>query len=555
MKTPIRFGRAAGALGALALGALAIQSCGSKESLIEVSLTATPADTTLTDVSILAAGATKSFTLPSGGLSDAPVIVGVYVPSSATGDLIVDAQGRSGSSTGCYEGIGHAMIASAGATVTVPITLMPKKSCAAQTGAAGSSSPGTGGAAGTGAAGTQGAAGAAGTGAAGAAGTGAAGAAGTGAAGAAGTGAAGAAGTGAAGAAGTGAAGAAGTGTAGTGTAGTGQVVGPPSLAKCTEYSHIDALSCTSTSTNGGDTHVWDVAFSPNGSLLVTAGDDSRAKIWKMTGGVPTPEGHVLATSDQAYVAFSPDGKYLVEGSTFGEYKVYDASTFALLGNLSGHDGDIEGVAFTPDSKSVWAIDYDFGVLTRHEIGSGSAPSASVTTRGFGFTLAVSPVWTATAQYLAVGYDDGTADIANTAIQNMTPTPITVAAMGSVYALSFSSDGATLAAGADDGTLAFWTIPPPASAAPMPPAISVPNGIGAPLPVRAVKYSPDGKTLAVGAGSLSDVWKLATYDAATRKVKNTKVPTFEPISVAWSPNGAIIVAGETNCGKFIICAD
>jgi hypothetical protein len=512
--------RRAPIVAAVALAGLAAPSCGSKDSLVIVSLTASPPSATLSSLTIDVASVGKTFTIPSGGLGDMAVSFGVYVPSSLTGSgILVTASAQAADGSVCYGGNSNdTNIGSAGVTVTTMIQLVPSP-CGSTTGVGG-----TGGAAGT--MGNAGAGGAAGT--MGNAGTG------------------GAAGT--MGNAGTG--GAAGM----TGTGGTGQVLAPPSLAKCTEYSHIDALSCDSTSVNGGSTQMWDLAFSPNGKYLATAGDDGRVKIWTMSGSVPSAEGHVLTTSQQAYIAFSPDGKYLVEGSTCGEYVVYDASTFAMVGTLSGHLGDIQGVAFTSDSASVWAVDYD-GVLTRHEIGTGSAPSVSVTTVGNGYTIAVSPVMPAGFQWLSVGYQDGTADIANVALPMTTPVNVTVAPMGSVYSLSFSRDGATLAAGADDGTLAFFAIPPSATATPSGPSITIPDSADSPLPIRAVRYSPDGKTLGVGAGSTADAWKLATYDATTRAVKNTKVPTYEPISVAWSPSGGILVAGETNCGKFIICSD
>jgi len=508
--------RTAGVLAALALGALGVQSCGDKQSLVIVSLTASPADATLKTVVIDVASVSKTFPL-TAGLSDTAITYGIYVPSSLTGDVLVAASAKNAAGEGCYQGQATTKISAAGVTATATVVLMPKKSCTSATGPAGMGAAGAQGTAGDGGtAGTQGTAGAQGGG---------------------------------------GTMGTAGMGTAGMGTAGTGMVVGPPSLAKCTEYSHIDALSCNASSVNGGDVHVWDVAFSPSGGLLATAGDDGRVKIWKMTGAVPSPEGHVLTTSFQAYVAFSPDGKWFVEGSEGGELKLFDATTFAVQGNLMGHSDIVYGVAFTPDSKHIWAFD-NSGVLTRHDIGAGAQPTVSITTRGFGFTLALSPVAPTGFQWIALGYDDGTGDVANVALSMTTPTPITVTADGSgVYGMSFSPDGLTLAAGGVDGVVSFWPIPPPASGAPSGATITVPDGVGTPEPVRTVRYSPDGKSLAIATGDPMGAWKLSIWDAATRKVRVSKVPTFPPLSAAWSPNGSILVSGEDACGKFIVCSD
>jgi WD40 repeat protein len=344
------------------------------------------------------------------------------------------------------------------------------------------------------------------------------------------------------------------TGMAGAGGAGgTIQIVSPPSLTKCTEYLHINALSCTSTSTNA-NTLVWDVAFSPDGSLLATAGDDGIVKLWKMNGSVPTPEGHTFQTTLQAYVAFSPDGKWIAVGSAFGDYELYDAKTFQLKGTLTGHSDDIEGVAFTSDSASFWAVDLS-GVLTRHDIGGGLAPGASVTTGATGFTLALSPVMSATVQWGAIGFDDGTGDIANIAPGMQTPTPITVSHdTYGVYGMSFSPDGTKLVAGGHDGIVGFWNIPPPANGASTGTTVTLPNSANKPEAVKAVRYSPDGKYVAIAAGDPTDQWKVAIYNVAT-KTQVTKIPTYTPLSIAWSPSGGIIAAGEDTCGKVLICSD
>ncbi|HVU49457.1 MAG TPA: hypothetical protein VHL80_02160, partial [Polyangia bacterium] len=331
------------------------------------------------------------------------------------------------------------------------------------------------------------------------------------------------------------------------------QIVGPPSLTKCTEYLHINALSCTATSSNS-DTLVWDVAFSPDGTTLATAGDDDRVKIWRMNGSVPMATGQTLPTTGQGYVAFSPDGKWLAVGSVFGDYELYDAKTFQLKATLNGHDDDIQAVAFTADSKSYWSIDYS-GVLTRHDIGGGLDPGFSVMTGGTGFTLALSPSMTATVQWLALGFADGTGELANVAPGMTTPTPITVSNdMNGVYGMSFSPDGKTLVAGGTDGIVGFWNIPPAANGASTGATIVLPDSTNTPEAVKAVKYSPDGKSIAIAAGDPTDEWKVAIYNVATRTM-TTKIPTYTPLSIAWSPSGGIIAAGEDTCGKILICSD
>ena len=71
---------------------------------------------------------------------------------------------------------------------------------------------------------------------------------------------------------------------------------------------------------------VWDVAFSPDGTRIVTGSDDGTAKVWDARTGTPQLDlkGH---TGKVWGVAFSPDGTRIVTGSWYRTAKVWDART------------------------------------------------------------------------------------------------------------------------------------------------------------------------------------------------------------------------------------
>jgi Tol biopolymer transport system component len=198
---------------------------------------------------------------------------------------------------------------------------------------------------------------------------------------------------------------------------------------------------------------VFAVAFSPDSTRLAAAGADRAIRFWELAAEGPKLEATIEDHADWIFdIAFSPDGKQLASASRDKTSKVFDVVKKEAMVTFPGHAQTVYTVTFSPDGKSIASGGEDNLIRLWDPANDGKAIRAI---SGFG-----GPVF---KLQFALDGKSLVACSADKTIRVIDPAKgATVRTLSGhndwIYTIAIAPDGNRLASGSWDGEVRLWNL-------------------------------------------------------------------------------------------------
>ncbi|MFH8350545.1 hypothetical protein [Streptomyces sp. NPDC018045] len=226
-------------------------------------------------------------------------------------------------------------------------------------------------------------------------------------------------------------------------------------------------------------------------------------------------------------VAFSPDGRTLATASYDHSVKIWDTRSHRLIATLTGHTDSVNDLAFSPDGRVLATAGND------RSIKLWDTRTYRTTATLTGHTNMVEGVaFSPDGRTLASASSDRTTRLWNVTSHRMTAT--LAGQDEAVMRVAFSPDGRTLATAGGERTTRLWDVASHRMTATL---------AGRNEAVMRVAFSPDGRTLATASSDRGvTLWDTRSHRQSAALTGHTQMVQ----DVAFSPDGRVLATASSD---------
>lgn len=227
------------------------------------------------------------------------------------------------------------------------------------------------------------------------------------------------------------------------------------------KHASAPPLTVVHTLTGHVEPRVWHVAWNPAGDTLTSCGEDRSIRLWAQSGQDGSAW-HCVAVLEEGHqrtircCAWSPDARFLASCSFDGTSSIWECidGDFDCVASLEGHENEVKAVAWSASGQQLATCGRDKSVFV-WEVEGENYEVAGVLHSHAADVKAVR--WHPTQEILASGSYDDTLKLFSQGEEDEWACFATLAGHTStVWGLTFSPDGRSLASCSDDRSVMLW---------------------------------------------------------------------------------------------------